>query len=245
MSENEGYIKLYRQILDNPVVCKDSDHIATWVFLLSRATYKNCPAIFNGKKIILNPGQLITGRKKISEKFSISESKVQRILHLFEKEHQIEQQTCNKNRLITIVEWHKYQSTEQQTEQQLNSKRTTTEQQVNTNKKDKKDKKDKNTDTSEDLQKIIDLYNGICKSLPKCIKLSETRKRHIKARLKDGYGEEDFRKVFEKAEASDFLTGRAEKWKANFDWLINENNLLKVLEGNYDNKTAAGNPFEF
>lgn len=141
MSENEGYIKLYRQILDNPVVCKDSDHIATWVFLLSRATYKNCPAIFNGKKIILNPGQLITGRKKISEKFSISESKVQRILHLFEKEHQIEQQTCNKNRLITIVEWHKYQSVEQQAEQQLNNKRTTTEQQVNTNKKEKKEKK--------------------------------------------------------------------------------------------------------
>lgn len=140
MSENEGYIKLYRQILDNPVVCKDSDHIATWIFLLSRATYKNCPAIFNGKKIILNPGQLITGRKKISEKFSISESKVQRILHLFEKEHQIEQQTCNKNRLITIVEWHKYQSTEQQAEQQLNNKRTTTEQQLNTNKKEKKDK---------------------------------------------------------------------------------------------------------
>lgn len=141
MSENEGYIKLYRQILDNPVVCKDSDHIATWIFLLSRATYKNCPAIFNGKKIILNPGQLITGRKKISEKFSISESKVQRILHLFEKEHQIEQQTCNKNRLITIVEWHKYQSTEQQAEQQLNNKRTTTEQQLNTNKKEKKEKK--------------------------------------------------------------------------------------------------------
>lgn len=143
MSENEGYIKLYRQILDNPVVCKDSDHIATWVFLLSRATYKNCPAIFNGKKIILNPGQLITGRKKISEKFSISESKVQRILHLFEKEHQIEQQTCNKNRLITIVEWHKYQSTEQQAEQQPNNKRTTTEQQLNTNKKDKNKEKEK------------------------------------------------------------------------------------------------------
>ena len=115
----------------------------------------------------------------------------------------------------------------------------------NTNKNVKNIKNDKEVYTSENHQRIIDLYNGICKSLPKCIKLSETRKRHIKARLKDGYGEEDFRKVFEKAEASDFLTGKAQKWKANFDWLINENNLLKVLEGNYDNKTAAGNPFEF
>lgn len=96
--------------------------------------------------------------------------------------------------------------------------------------------KERNIYTSKNCQKIIDLYNDICKSLPRCIKLSETRKRHIKARLKDGYGEDDFRKIFEKAEASDFLTGKAEKWKASFDWLVNENNMIKVLEGNYDNK---------
>lgn len=101
---------------------------------------------------------------------------------------------------------------------------------------DKDIDKERDIYTSKDCQEIIDLYNGICKSLPKCIKLSETRKRHIRARLKDGYGKGDFQKVFEKAEASDFLTGRAEKWKAGFDWLINENNMIKVLEGNYDNK---------
>src|SRR5690606_33660381 len=80
------------------------------------------------------PGQLLTGRKSISSELKISESKVTRILKSLEIEQQIEQQTSNKNRLISIVSWTKYQNDEQQNEQQLNNKRTTTEQQVNTNK---------------------------------------------------------------------------------------------------------------
>ena len=83
------------------------------------------------------PGQLIIGRQAISEKFggksSLSESKVQRVLKTLEIEHQIEQQTSNKNRLITVVNWELYQNIEQQIEQPLNNQRTTSEQQVNTN----------------------------------------------------------------------------------------------------------------
>lgn len=139
-----GWIKLHRKILDNPVVCKDSDHIAVWTYLLLNATHKEYPAMFSGKKIILQPGQLITGRKSIADKFKISESKVQRILKLFENEQQIEQQNGNKNRLITILSWFDYQDSEQQDEQQVNNNRTTTEQQVNTNKNVKNLKNDKN-----------------------------------------------------------------------------------------------------
>lgn len=51
---------------------------------------------------MLNPGQLITGRKAISDKLRVTESKVQRVLKCYESEQQIEQQTGNRNRLITI-----------------------------------------------------------------------------------------------------------------------------------------------
>lgn len=137
-----GWIKLYRKSLDNPLVCKDAEHFAVWMYLLLKATHTEYRAVFNGKQIILKAGQLITGRKSISEKFNMNESKVQRILKTFENEQQIEQQTSNKNRLITIVNWVKYQDCEQQVEQQLNNKRTTTEQQLNTNKNDKNVKND-------------------------------------------------------------------------------------------------------
>ena len=43
--------------------------------------------------------------------------------------------------------------------------------------------------------------------------------------------------LFKKAEASDFLKGKnGRDWQATFDWLIKDNNMAKVLEGNYDNK---------
>lgn len=132
----EGWISTYRKILENPIVCKDSDYFAVWMYLLLNATHKESPAIFNKKKIILKKGQLITGRKTIAEKFDISESKVQRILKTFEIEQQIEQQTCSRNRLISIINWNEYQQSEQRIEQPVNNERTTNEQPVNTNNND-------------------------------------------------------------------------------------------------------------
>jgi hypothetical protein len=128
----EGWIKLHRKVLDNPVVCKDSDHIAVWNYILLNATHKEYQTFFCGKKITLVPGQLITGRKLISSKLKISESKVQRILKTFESEQQIEQQTSSECRLISLISWEEYQGGEQQDEQRVNNNRTTSEQQVNT-----------------------------------------------------------------------------------------------------------------
>lgn len=136
--QNDGYIAIHRKILNNPIVCKDSDYLAIWIYLLLAATYKEQKILFKGEELTLRKGQLITGRKIISQKLCIDENKVQRILKTFENAHQIEQQTSNKNRLITIVNWDIYQKNEQQKQQQLNNKRTTTEQQMNTNNKDNK-----------------------------------------------------------------------------------------------------------
>lgn len=144
MAEVNGFIKYYRKILDNPIICKDSEHFAIWSYLLLNATHTEQEKMFNGQKITLKKGQLITSRKSVSEQFNISESKCERVFKLFKNEQMIEQQTCSKNRLITIVKWNDYQSSEQQNEQQVDNKWTTTEQQVDTNNKDKKEKKDKN-----------------------------------------------------------------------------------------------------
>lgn len=86
-------------------------------------------------------------------------------------------------------------------------------------------------------QEIISLYNEICISFPRVKVLSEARKKAIKARL-NIYTIEDFKTLFEKAEASDFLKGKNNHdWSANFDWLIADRNMAKTLDGNYDNKT--------
>lgn len=95
----------------------------------------------------------------------------------------------------------------------------------------------KNTSTSS-ADAVVRLYNDLCPSLPSVITLSDKRKRDIKTRLKK-YTIDDFQKVFEKAEKSAFLRGDNERgFRASFDWLINEGNMAKVLDGNYDDRPS-------
>ena len=89
-----------------------------------------------------------------------------------------------------------------------------------------------------DYQRIVDMYNDTCVSFPKVHSLSDARKKAIKARL-NTYSFYDFKTLFKKAESSDFLKGKnARNWSANFDWLIKDANMAKVLDGNYDGVQA-------
>lgn len=108
---------------------------------------------------------------------------------------------------------------------------------------DKEKDKDKNR-IRINYQQIADMYNDICISLPRITTLSDTRKKSIKARLTT-YSVDQFKELFTKAEASDFLKGKNQKnWQANFDWLIKDSNFAKVLDGNYDNKNASKTSYD-
>lgn len=98
---------------------------------------------------------------------------------------------------------------------------------------------DTETDTENIYSQIVKAYNEICISLPKCIKLTDKRKKKMEARLKDN-SYEDIITAFTKAEQSDFLSGRNGKWQAcNFEWFFDKpDTILNVLEGKYDQKKA-------
>ena len=106
---------------------------------------------------------------------------------------------------------------------------------VNVNSPEREEDKNKNIT----YQQIVDMYNDTCVSLPKVTTLSEKRKKAIKARMKM-YSIDKFKLLFEKAEQSEFLKGsNSRDWNANFDWLIKDANMAKVLDGNYDNKSSG------
>ena len=128
---HRGYIKFWRKIEDNPRF-KDPEYFALWGWLLLKANHKERKEIFGNETIICKPGQFTTGRKQLSAISGICESKIQRLLNLMKIEQQIEQRTTSVNRLISICNWDKHQSSEQRFEQQVNNERTTTEQRVNT-----------------------------------------------------------------------------------------------------------------
>lgn len=89
-------------------------------------------------------------------------------------------------------------------------------------------------------QDILDLYHQICTSLSKVFKLTDSRKKSINARLNEkDITIDTFKEVFTKAQNSSFLTGNNDRgFKADFDWLLNQSNFYKTLEGKYDNKIS-------
>lgn len=93
--------------------------------------------------------------------------------------------------------------------------------------------------TKAECQAVVDEYNRICTSLPLCKALSETRQKAL-AGAKKLLGDVTFTTYFKRVEDSDFLTGRDGRWQGcGFDWILKKANLLKVMEGNYDNKKSA------
>ncbi len=135
MSDN-GWIKLHRKVLNNPVVCKDAEHIAVWMYLLLNATHEAMTVLFGGEKITLKSGQLLTSRNTIAKQLKINPSKVYRILSCFKIEQQIEQVSNMQQSLITISNWDFYQcESEQANEQRVNNDRTTVQEKEKTKKK--------------------------------------------------------------------------------------------------------------
>ena len=103
---------------------------------------------------------------------------------------------------------------------------------------------DKDKEIDKDISKhapskeILNLYHSICISLPKVRQLTDARRKAINARWKENSNIEHFIELFTKTENSDFLSGRKKNdrnWKCNFDWVLNQQNSTKIIEGLYDN----------
>jgi uncharacterized short protein YbdD (DUF466 family) len=135
---SQGWIITHRKLRESSFY-KDSQAVHLWIHLLISANHKDAQVVRGNKVYEVKRGQLITGRKLLSSETGINESKLQRLLKVFEKCHMIEQQTNNVNRLVSIINYDQYQTSEQQ----VNSKRTASEQQVNTNNNDNNKNNDK------------------------------------------------------------------------------------------------------
>ena len=114
--------------------------------------------------------------------------------------------------------------------------------QLKTNIREEEDKANK-PEISNKPQQLADRYNAICTNLPRVVRLTDKRRRAVRLIHDKGYTPEQLDEAFRRAQASSFCAGQNDRhWKADFDWLLNENNLVKVLEGKYDNPAAAKPP---
>lgn len=248
----EGYILLSRKLLNSGIFNKPPLYIKVWIYLLSKAQHKE----YKG----LKRGQLRTSIPEIQEACSYyigfrkekpTKKQVYDILEWLRNPYEedfkgpmIRTMKGTHGMVITIENYSFYQDTKNyernDDRNDENSMNETTREQYKQECKrtDNNGNKDK-----ADYQAVINKYNDICISFSRVIKLSEARKKTIKARLKD-YTIDDFEEMFRKAEDSDFLKGINDRnWSANFDWMLKESSMVKILEGNYSKKGDANKTY--
>lgn len=74
------------------------------------------------------------------------------------------------------------------------------------------------------------------RGIPHIERMTDKRKGLLNGRIKE-HGVEKVRQVVINASASDFLNGMVTGITYGFDWIFRPNNFVKVLEGNYNNRT--------
>lgn len=107
------------------------------------------------------------------------------------------------------------------------------------NKNKKNENKDGQPENKLTPRQAMELYNQICVDLPPCIRLTDKRQRNVRALLKKGITPEQLENAFRIAQSSEFCRGKNDRgWRVDFDWLLDENNIVKVLEGKYGGSAA-------
>ncbi len=101
------------------------------------------------------------------------------------------------------------------------------------------------TERSQDPEKVAELYNSLCVSLPPIHSLTNSRENAIYEISDTVIKWGGFEKLFKTVEASDFLKGKNKlKWICDFDWLIRHDNAVKVMEGKFNDKKGDDGSFD-
>jgi hypothetical protein len=233
-----GWVKIHRCLSDH-WVWGEPEALKFWLTLLMDANHTDKKKLFNGALIEIKRGQILFGLNAYEKKTGISQRKMRRYLDALQKESMIDRQKTNKFSLITVVNYEEYQSTDSQasSKRQANDTQTTTPKNVNNVKKRKYERDDV------PYREIVDSYNELISdphNTPYAKDVTDKRIKAINGRwdwmtknAKKKKGLDFFVAYFDYASQSDFLCGKTKEWKANLDWLLKEENFMKVIEGNY------------
>ena len=122
-----GYIKLYRKIWDNRVLSTGErfDRMSAWLWLLTRANYKEGSFMKCGQLMHVKRGQLITSIRYLAMTWGWDRKTVMRFLGAMETEKMITCTGLQRGTLITILNYSKYQASEDSSSEKETTEGTT------------------------------------------------------------------------------------------------------------------------
>jgi DNA replication protein DnaD len=114
MANNNGWIKLYRKSVENPLYFSEPfDKWHAWTDLLLMVNHERKQFISKGQLLTLEPGQTVTSIPQLAERWGWSDNKVRRYLRLLNGSGMCNSSGTPNGTIITVVNWAKYQCEEQ------------------------------------------------------------------------------------------------------------------------------------
>lgn len=135
----DGWIKLHRKLIDNPIMQKP-ELLQLFIYCLLKANHETQRIIFNGQEIEIKSGQFITGRNAMAKDLKQNPKSTYNRLQILKNIEILDIKTNNKFSLVTVRNYELYQSQETKKDSKKDNQRTTRGQPEDTNKNDKNDK---------------------------------------------------------------------------------------------------------
>ena len=106
-----GWIKLYRQIQESDFWLNDEpfDRRSAWIDLLMMANYENKTMIFDGNRVEIKRGQVLTSVRKLAHRWGWSPRRTLHYLRLLEECDMVTRDSNSRRTLLTIVKYDDYQ----------------------------------------------------------------------------------------------------------------------------------------
>lgn len=158
----QGWIKLHRELQDK-VIWKLStpEQKVVLITIMLLANHATNEWEFAGERFKCEPGQFVTSLNSLADACGkgVSIQNVRTALTRFEKLDFLTNQSTKTGRLITVVNWGKYQEVEDKTNKGNNSELTKQSQSINKdltpNKKDKKENNEKKYSSVPELETAL------------------------------------------------------------------------------------------
>lgn len=226
---SSGWIKLHRQLLDWEWY-NDVNTTRVFIHLLIVANHKDN----KWRGIDIKRGQRLTSISALASETNLSVKNIRTSIKRLKSTNEVASSSTAQHTVFTMVNYELYQdmASEAASQGQANGKPRAT------------NKNDKNVKNKDICQQVADEFNkSFNGELSSVVKLTDKRKAGIRGCITQMKGTDHaFDKIetwiglFDYIKKSDFLMGRKTEWSMGFDFLVNKSNLLKIIEGQYENE---------
>lgn len=230
----QGWIKTHRSKLNwEWFTDYKTSHLFEYILLCaSHNEYRHKGKIFK-------PGQMPFGYEKASQQTGLSVRMIRTSLDKLISTNEVTKQSSRQGTVITVVNWEKYQveTNDLTNKRQTTDKRTTSTNNVNNENNDNNIYKGDYVEPDT----VIQLWNDTmpkhgypyAKTLGSGVYIREflNARRYLKT-------VDDWRELFTKVIESQGNVSKNDGWIINLNWLVNHDNALKIINGNFRRKLS-------